>query len=86
MTVAERLKEEGYEDILIFTDFGYDDAFIGVSNDERAIYDYDKMIEWLEKTQDFTREEAVEWIDYNTVRALPYYGDRAPIILYRMEW
>ena len=27
--------------------------------------------------------DAVEWIDYNVVRSLPYYGDRAPMILYR---
>ncbi len=26
-------------------------------------------------------EEAVEWIDYNTIRALPYYPD-GPIVLY----
>jgi len=30
-----------------------------------------------------TEEEAMEFIDYNTIRALPYY-ESAPIILYRL--
>ena len=30
-------------------------------------------------------EEASEFIDYNTVRACPYMGDRAPIILRSIE-
>ena len=85
MTVKERIADAGYEKILVLENYSYDDAFIGVSNDERAVYDYDKMVEWLVKTQDFTVEDAVEWIDYNTIRALPYYGDKAPIILYRLE-
>lgn len=33
-------------------------------------------------TQGFNDTEAVEWVDYNTVRALPYMGDGAPIIVY----
>lgn len=85
MTVKERIADAGYESVLIFENFSYEDAFIGISNDERAVYDYDKMVEWLTRTQGFSREEAVEWIDYNTIRALPYYGDKAPIILYRLE-
>lgn len=85
MTVKERIADAGYEEILVFENYSYDDAFIGVSNDERAVYDYEKMIEWLVKTQGFTAEDAVEWIEYNTIRALPYYGDKAPIILYRLE-
>lgn len=85
MTVQEKLADAGYEDVLVFDNYSYDSAFIGVSHDERAIYDYDKMVEWLVKEQGFTTEEAVEWIDYNTIRALSYYGDKAPIILYRLE-
>ena len=28
-----------------------------------------------------TREEAIEWVEYNVERALPYYGKTAPVIL-----
>lgn len=70
-----------FENIVLFKNFDYEDAFIGISNDDRAIYDYEKMVTYLVEKQDMTIEEAVEWIDYNTIRALPYY-DNAPIIMY----
>ena len=84
MTAKERLAEAGYEDIIIFENC-YDDALIGVSHDERAIYDFDKMVEYLVEKEGFTDEEAIEWIEFNTLRALPYFGEKAPIILYRLE-
>lgn len=71
----------GFEDIVLFSNFDYGDAFIGISNDDRAIYNYEKMVEYLINKQDMTEEEAIEWIDYNTIRALAYY-DKAPIIMY----
>lgn len=85
MTVREKLIDAGYEDIVILENYSYDDAFIGVSHDDRAVYDYDKMVKWLMDTEGFSQEEAIEWIEYNTIRALPYFGDKAPIIVYGME-
>ena len=67
------------------TNYSYDDALIGISDDNRAVYDYNKMVEWLVKTEGFTEEEAMEWIDYNTIRALPYAGSKAPIIMFPLE-
>ena len=64
------------------TNFDYSSAFIGVSTDNRAVYDYEKMVEWLISTEGFTEEEAIEWIDYNTPRAIGYFGEDAPIIMY----
>ena len=43
------------------------------------------MIDWLVETQNFTYEEAIEWIEENTIRALPYFGEGAPIIMYPLE-
>ena len=43
------------------------------------------MVEWLVKTEGFTEEEAMEWIDYNTIRALTYAGSKAPIIMFPLE-
>lgn len=82
MEAKERLLDAGYEDVQYFINYGYDDALIGVSEDNRAIYDYDKMIEWLINKESLTYEDAVDWINYNTIRALPYMGDKAPIIMY----
>ena len=84
MTVREKLEDAGYEDVVIFEDYSYDDAFIGVSHDGRAVYDFDLMVQWLMETEDFSEMDAIEWIEYNTIRALPYFGGDAPIVLYRI--
>lgn len=74
--------ENGYEGVKYLTDFSYDSALIGVTDDNRAVYDFEKMIEWLVETQNWTSEEAIEWIEYNTIRALSYFGSDAPIVMY----
>ena len=85
MTAAERLSELGYEDVVVFENYSYDDALIGVTEDNRAVYDFDKMVDWLCRNEGFTVTEAIEWIEYNTIRSLPYAGEDAPIIMYRLE-
>ena len=40
------------------------------------------MIEWLVETRNWTSEEAIEWIEGNTIRALPHFGEGSPIIMY----
>ena len=85
MTAAEKILAAGYEDVIIFENYSYDDALIGVTEDGRAVYDFDRMVRWLVDTEGFTDEEAIEWIEYNTIRALPYMGEEAPIIMYPLE-
>lgn len=82
MTAREKIEERGLDEVVIFENPSFDEAFIGVSDDDRAVYDFDKMVDCLSK--DMTAEEAVEFIEYNTIRALPYVP-KSPIILYRME-
>lgn len=79
--LKDLITDLGYEDVRVFEDYDYADAFIGMSNDGRAVYSYDRMVEWLMLKESWTYEEAVEWIDYNTIRALPYYPD-GPIVVY----
>lgn len=86
MSAEERLLYAGYEGIKYLVDYSYDDALIGVSEDGRAIYDFEKMVDWLIKEEGWTDDEAVEWIEYNTIRALPYFGEGAPIIMYPLEY
>lgn len=57
-TAEEKIIDAGYEDVLLLSNYSYDDALIGVTEDGRAVY------------------------DYNTIRALPYMGEQAPIIMY----
>lgn len=86
MDAEEKLLEAGYEGVKFFVNYSYDDALIGVSDDGRAIYDYEKMIEWLMDEENWSDEEAVEWIEVNTLRALPYMGSDAPIIMYPISY
>lgn len=62
----------------------YNDAVIGYTTDGRLVYDYDKMVACLVKQDDMEEIEAMEWIDYNTVRSLPYIPE-APVIIYMTE-
>lgn len=81
-TKTERLLlEAGYEGTIFFTNPSYEDAFLGISPDDRAIYDYEKMIESLVNHEDMTEDEAREFIDYNAT----FYIEGGPIILYRLE-
>ena len=76
-------EQGGHKDALVFENPSYDDAFIGISDTGRAIYDYDLMVECLVAEDGMSAEEAIEFIDFNTIRSLPYFGDMAPIVLYR---
>lgn len=84
-SIPERIIDAGYDNVKYLVDYSYDDALIGVTHDDRAVYDFDKMVEWLVANEGFSADEAVEWVEYNTIRALPYMGDKAPIIMYPLE-
>jgi hypothetical protein len=71
------------EEALRFDNPSFDTAIVGIDYFGRLVYDYDRMIAELMDKDDMTEEEAIDFIDYNTIRSLPYYGDYAPNILIR---
>lgn len=79
-TIDEICDENGYEDIMVFRDFDYADALIGITNDGIAVYSFNKMVEWLKLKQNWSEEDAIDWIEYNTINA--YFGGNTPIIVY----
>lgn len=85
MDAEKLLLDNGYEDVNYLTNFSYDDALIGVSTDNRAIYDFNLMVKWLVENKKVTEADAIEWIEYNTIRALGYMGEQAPIIIYPLN-
>ena len=85
MNAEEKLLEAGYEDVKIFKNFSYDSALIGVSEDNRAIYNFELMVEYLMETQGWTEVESIEWIEVNTLRSLPCEGGSAPIVMYPLS-
>lgn len=85
MDIGDKILNAGYENVVYLINYSYDDALIGITTDNRAVYDFNKMIEWLVFNEGFEPTEAIEWIEYNTIRALPYMGDKAPIIMYPLK-
>lgn len=84
-SLKEWLCDNDHEDTIVLESPDYLSAIIGISEEGRLIYSYDKMVEHLMDTDGMDVEEAMEFIDYNTVRALPYAGGMAPIIQYNVE-
>ena len=76
------LEERGLENTTFFTNPDFISAVIGLTDDGRLIYDYEKMIEDLSKQDGIDEEGAMEFIDYNTIRTIPYMGSSSPIIMY----
>lgn len=68
------------EEAVVFDNYAYDNSIIGVSTDGRVVYSYEKMIQELMSDEGLSEMEAIEWIDYNTIRVIPYGGEFAPII------
>ena len=67
-------------DIVVFSNPNFKDSIIGISSDNRVIYDYDSMVKELVEKDNITESEAIEFIDYNTLRSLSYV-ENSPIIL-----
>lgn len=86
MSAIDKLLDYGYEDVQILDGYEYDDALIGVTSDGRAVYEFEKMVECLMSKYGWSDIDAIEWIEYNTIRSLPYFGAKAPIIIYSLEY
>lgn len=82
--VNQKIREELPEDAVVFDNIAYDNSIVGYDEATgRVIYDYDMMINELIIEEAMSYEEAVDWISYNTIRALNYSGDeKKPIIMY----
>ena len=74
---------EEHEEAVVFNVPSYDNAIVGLSDDGRVIYDYDLMVKELTNDTALTEDEAIQFLDYNTIRTLPYIEETVrPIILY----
>jgi hypothetical protein len=81
MTKADILAEE-YSDIELLQADGFDDAILGVVFDNmnavpRIAYSITKCLEVLIKRDNMSKEEALEFFDFNVQGA--YVGEKTPI-------
>lgn len=85
MTPMEKCIAAGAEDAVLFAGDNYETALVGVTEDGRAVYDFNKMVDWLMKEKEISREEAMDWICYNTIGDLSRAGPLGPIIMYPFD-
>lgn len=82
--ILNKYGEENEITFKMFENPSFDGSIVGISNDNRLIYDYDKMVKEFACDNSCDYEEAEEFIQYNTMRALPYFGTDAPIVIEHM--
>lgn len=68
----------------ILKDPSFSSAIVGVTSDDRVVYDYDLMIEDLSERDNIPLWKAQEFIEYRTIKALPYMPN-SPVIINRKE-
>lgn len=82
--LKDLLNELEYKDTVVLENPSYLNAIIGITDDGALCYSYEKMIECLMEEDKMEQEDAMEFIDYNTIRALPYASSMGvrPIVVY----
>ena len=78
--VREDIRLQLPEGSIIIDNPAYDNSIVGVATSGQIVYNMEDMIEELSLDMDIDKSQAREWIEYNTIRALPYMGENAPIV------
>ena len=67
-----------------FTNPSYNIAIVGITQDGNLVYNYEKMIKYL--LDCMSEEEAIDFIEYNTLGILPTIPvENRPIIIYNID-
>ena len=84
-SIRDELCDRYPDEELLFAD-DWDDCIIGVTDDFgtiRVVYDYNKMIEVFVRDNECVYEDAIEYLEYNTLGA--YVGKKTPLYIIRNE-
>ena len=84
--LCEFLEAQGHEETVFFEHPSMVKAITGITDSGQLIYDYNLMIEAAMEEEGWTCEEAIEWIEYNTLRSIPYMGSNHPIVSLPINW
>jgi len=80
--LADYLSASDFESSSFFTNPDFLDAIVGTTEEGNVVYSYADMVTSLMKSQNISQEEAIEFINYKTLRTIPYMPSPAPIIIY----
>ena len=67
--------------------FGEDylSAIIGITEEGNLVYSYPKMVEQEMTDYGVSEDDAMDYINYNAIRTIPYMKENPPIIVYDMD-
>ncbi len=80
--IRDEICDMGGEDALMFDNPDFDNAVIGLTTDNRVVYNFNLMVEDMARRDNIPPEDAIDFIDYNTIRSIPYAGANAPVVMY----
>ncbi len=82
--LKDLLNELEYTNTVVLENPSYLNAIIGITDEGALCYSYEKMIECLMEEDKMEYEDAMEFVDYNTIQALPYVSSMGvrPIVVY----
>lgn len=81
MSVNNSIRDILPDGAIVFDNPAFDNSIIGTTLEGNVIYDYENMVDELSNDESMSESEAIEFIDYNTIRALPYTGDKGPLVV-----
>lgn len=82
--IRDFLNNEGFS-CIILDNPSFDNSIIGFTTQDKLVYDFELMVEEYMKDYNVERTEAIEFLSYNTVRAIPYMGPNAPVVINKFE-
>ena len=77
--IRDKWAEEYGMDLLFLSEDFFDDAIVGVTQSSQVVYDIDRMIDLFAANNNCTEEEAMEYLDFNTLCA--YVGEQTPVFI-----
>lgn len=79
-SINEFVKFNEDDPIIFLENPSFDKSIVGITENNKLIYDYSSMIEEYMEDEKCSYEDAEEFIQYNTLRAIPYFPN-PPVIM-----
>jgi len=80
----EEFSSDGMKTVILENP-SFDNSIEGITDSGQLVYNYDKMIKELMEDEKMSSEEASDFVSSDTLRAIPYFGDYKPIIIYSLD-
>ena len=85
MAINEDVRAELDDETIVFDNPSFDNSIIGITTDGQAVYCYNSMVRELMQDDNISEQDAIDWIEYNTLRSIPYAGPMAPIVVFLLK-